>query len=60
MAKDVTPAEMEALLLASYRTDDEALRSLANRRALTVKEWFVGPWGDRVRARVRRRCEGDR
>jgi uncharacterized protein involved in outer membrane biogenesis len=43
MAKDIPPAEMEALLLASYRTDDEQLRALANRRALVVKEWFVGP-----------------
>jgi len=42
VAKDVPPAEMEALLLASYRADDEALHSLANRRALAVKEWFVG------------------
>ncbi len=41
--KDIPPAEMEALLLASYPADDEALRSLANRRALAVKEWFVGP-----------------
>jgi len=45
MAKDVPPAEMEALLLASYSADDEALRSLANRRALAVKEWFVGAGG---------------
>ncbi len=43
VAKDVPPAEMEAMLLASYRTDEEALRSLANRRALAVKEWFIGP-----------------
>ena len=45
MAKDIPPAEMEALLLASYRTDEEQLRALANRRALVVKEWFVGPGG---------------
>ena len=45
IAKDVTPAEMETLLLASYKSDDEALRLLANRRALAVKEWFVGPGG---------------
>ena len=43
MAKDVPPAEMEALLLASYRADDEALRALANRRASVVKDWFAGP-----------------
>ena len=45
LAKDIPPAEMEALLLASYPADDEALRSLANRRAIAVKEWFVGPGG---------------
>jgi uncharacterized protein involved in outer membrane biogenesis len=45
IAKDVPPAEMEAMLLASYPVDDEALRSLANRRALAVKEWFVGTGG---------------
>jgi hypothetical protein len=45
MAKDIPPAEMESLLLASYGADDEALRALANRRALAVKEWFVGPGG---------------
>ena len=41
IAKDIPPAEMEALLLSSYGVDDEALRNLANRRAATVKEWFV-------------------
>ena len=40
-AKEILPAEMEALLLASYGADDEALRGLANRRAQTVKEWLV-------------------
>ena len=45
MAKEIPPAEMEALLLASYRADEEQLRALANRRALVVKEWFVGPGG---------------
>jgi uncharacterized protein involved in outer membrane biogenesis len=40
-AKEIPPAEMEALLLASYGADDEALRGLANRRAQTVKEWLV-------------------
>ncbi len=45
MKKDIPPAEMEPLLLASYHADDEALRSLANRRALAIKEWFVGPGG---------------
>jgi hypothetical protein len=45
MAKDIPPAEMEALLLASYGVDDDALRTLANRRAQTVKEWFVEKGG---------------
>jgi hypothetical protein len=40
-AKEIPPAEMESLLLASYGADDEALRGLANRRAQTVKEWLV-------------------
>ena len=51
MAKDLPPAEMESLLLATYAADDEALRVLANRRAIAVKEWFVGTGGvatDRV------------
>ena len=42
IAKTIPPAEMEALLLASYRVDDEALATLANRRAQAVREWFVG------------------
>jgi hypothetical protein len=41
-AKDIPPAEMETLLLASYAVDDESLRALANRRAEIVKEWFAG------------------
>ena len=45
IAKDIPPAEMEALLLASYGADDEALRALAARRAQTVKDWFAGPGG---------------
>ena len=45
IAKDIPPNEMEALLLASYRVDDEALRSLANQRAQAVKQWFVGAGG---------------
>jgi len=51
IAKDIPPNEMEALLLASYRVDDEALRALANERAQTVKQWFAGTGGipgDRV------------
>jgi len=45
MAKTIPPAEMEALLLASYRVDDEALATLANRRAQTVKAWLAGKGG---------------
>ena len=45
LAKEIPPAEMESLLLASYSVDDEALRALANRRAETVKEWFAGKGG---------------
>ena len=45
LAKDIPPAEMESMLLASYSVDDEALRALANRRAETVKEWFAGKGG---------------
>jgi len=42
IAKTIPPAEMEALLLASYRIDDPALTALANRRAQAVKEWLAG------------------
>jgi hypothetical protein len=45
IAKTIPPAEMETLLLASYRVDEAALTALANRRAQTVKEWFVGEGG---------------
>jgi uncharacterized protein involved in outer membrane biogenesis len=45
LAKDIPPAEMEALLLASYGADDEALRTLANQRAQAVKQWFVDEGG---------------
>jgi hypothetical protein len=51
IAKDIPPNEMETLLLASYRVDDEALRSLANERAQAVKQWFAsagGVSGERV------------
>jgi hypothetical protein len=44
-AKEIPPADMESLLLASYGVDDESLRALANRRAETVKEWFAGKGG---------------
>jgi hypothetical protein len=38
MLKDLPPAEMEAMLYANAKVDDEALRSLANARARAVKE----------------------
>jgi hypothetical protein len=41
MLKDVPPAEMEAMLLAHAKVDDEALRQLANARALAVKDALV-------------------
>jgi uncharacterized protein involved in outer membrane biogenesis len=41
MAKAIPAPEMEAMLLASYRVDDEALATLANRRAQAIKEWFA-------------------
>ena len=42
IAKSIPPAEMESLLLASYGADGQALATLANRRAQTVKEWLAG------------------
>lgn len=41
IAKDVPPAEMKTLLLASYAVDDAALTALANQRAEMVKAWLV-------------------
>ena len=41
LAKDIPPAEMEAMLLASYTIDDEALNALANERAQAVKSWLT-------------------
>jgi uncharacterized protein involved in outer membrane biogenesis len=38
MLKDVPPAEMEAMLLADAKVDDDALRLLANARAQGVKD----------------------
>jgi uncharacterized protein involved in outer membrane biogenesis len=45
IAKTLPTAEMEALLLASYRVDDAALTALASRRAEAVKRWFTGDGG---------------
>jgi hypothetical protein len=41
MLTDVPPADMEAMLLANAKADDEALRGLANARALAVKDALV-------------------
>jgi hypothetical protein len=43
--KRLTPAQMEAQLLATYAVDDAALRALAGRRAEAVKTWLVGQGG---------------
>jgi uncharacterized protein involved in outer membrane biogenesis len=45
IAKTIPRAEMEALLLKSYRVDDQALATLANRRAQTVKQWITDKGG---------------
>ena len=45
IAKTIPPAEMEALLLKSYRVDDQALAALANRRAQAVKRWITDKGG---------------
>ena len=45
IAKSIPVPEMEAMLLASYRVDDEALATLANRRAQAIKEWFAHEGG---------------
>jgi hypothetical protein len=41
MAKDIPAAQMEALLLAGYPIDENALRELASRRAQVVKGWLT-------------------
>ena len=41
MLKEVPPPEMEAMLVANAKIDDEALRALANRRARAVKDALV-------------------
>jgi len=41
LLKDLPPAEMEAILLADARIDDDALRLLANARSQAVKESLV-------------------
>jgi hypothetical protein len=42
MLKDLPPAEMEAMMLAQEKVDDDALRLLANRRAQAVKDELAG------------------
>jgi hypothetical protein len=41
MLSDLPPAEMEAMLLANAKADDDALRALANARALAVKDALI-------------------
>lgn len=42
LAKDLTPAEMEALLLANIPVSDEAMRELAQQRGLAVRDYLAG------------------
>ena len=42
MLKDVPPAEMEAMLHAATRVDDDALRALARLRAVAVRDALIG------------------
>ena len=48
--KEVPPAEMEAMLVASVKVDDDALRQLATRRAQAVKDAIAarGVAGERL------------
>ena len=50
MLKDVPPADMEAMLFADTRVDDDALRLLANARAQAVKDALAakGVAGERL------------
>jgi hypothetical protein len=50
MLKDLPPAEMEAMLVAHAKVDDDALRLLANARAQAVKDAMVaaGIAGERL------------
>jgi hypothetical protein len=41
MPKDLSPAEMEKLLLAGIGTDEELLRVLANQRSQVAKDWLI-------------------
>ena len=50
MLKEIPPAEMEAMLVASAKIDDDVLRQLANRRAQAIKDAIVatGIQGERL------------
>jgi len=50
MLKEIPPAEMEAILVANAKIDDDVLRQLANRRAQAVKDAIVatGIQGERL------------
>ena len=50
MLKDIPPADMEAMLLADAKVDDDALRLLANARAQSVKDALTakGVVGERL------------
>ncbi|HUP07975.1 MAG TPA: DUF748 domain-containing protein [Caldimonas sp.] len=41
LAKDLPPPEMEALLLASMRVDDETMAQLAQARAVAVRDYLI-------------------
>ena len=41
MLRDIPPAEMESIMLADAKVDDDALRALANARAQVVKDALV-------------------
>lgn len=45
IARDIPPAEMEALLLAGLRIDEAALRDLAEHRAQAVSQWLAAEGG---------------
>jgi hypothetical protein len=45
LLRDLPVPEMEALMLANAPAGDEALRLLANARALAAKDWLVGQGG---------------
>ena len=55
MLKELPPAEMEAMMLAQEKVDDDALRLLANRRAQAVKDELAG----KSIATERKECHGN-